>query len=137
MWLILRNIHAYCTHIYSVISLQCMEHMTLIPKPKESVFWQYTRRTIAKRRASAGLEEQQQQQQQQLLSSPSHGTRSHSPSPDRKSRLPKPETLKYMSLSSAKLPPGASKQLCEIFSAISSVERSKQVSQLRICLTVT
>ena len=103
-----------------------MEHMTLIPTPKESVFWQYTRRTIAKRRASAGLEEQQQQQQ--LLSSPSHGARSHSPSPDRKSRIPsKPETLKYMSLSSAKLPPGASKQLCEIFAAISSLEKSKQV----------
>ena len=109
-----------------------MEHMTLIPKPKESAFWQYTRRTIAKRRASAGMEDQQQQS----MSSPGHGVQSHSPSPDRKSRIPgrPPETLKYMSLSSAKLPPGASKKLCEIFSAISSVERSKQVFSSEISL---
>ena len=103
-----------------------MEHMTLIPKPKESAFWQYTRKSIAKKRASASLEEQQQQQ---LLSSPSHSIKSHSPSPDGKSRSSRkpPETLKYSSLLSAKLPPGASKQLCDIFTAISSVERSKQV----------
>ena len=101
--------------------------MTLIPKPKESAFWQYTRRTVAKRRASAGSEEQQPQQ----LSSPSHGrvVKVHSPSPDSKSRIARkaPETLKYSSLASAKLPPGANKQLCEIFTAISSVEKSKQV----------
>ena len=102
-----------------------MEHMTLIPKPKESAFWQYTRKSIAKKRASASSEEQQQQ----LLSSPSHSVKSHSPSPDGKSRTSRkpPETLKYSSLLSAKLPPGASKQLCDIFTAISSVERSKQV----------
>jgi len=104
-----------------------MEHMTLIPKPKESTFWQYTRRTVAKSRASAGEEHQQQQHQ---LSSPAHGVMSHSPSPDGKSRIARkpPETLKYSSLSSAKLPPGASKQLRDIFTAIGSVEKSKQVA---------
>lgn len=97
--------------------------MTLIPKPKESAFWQYTRRTIAKRRASAGEE------QQHHLSSPARGAMSHSPSPEGNSRITHrpPETLKYSSLISAKLPPGASKQLCDIFTAISSVEKSKQV----------
>ena len=100
-----------------------MEHMTLIPKPKESAFWQYTRKSIAKKRASGSSEDQR------LLASPSHGVKSHSPSPDAKSRISHkpPETLKYSSLMSAKLPPGASKQLCDIFTAISSVERSKQV----------
>ena len=107
--------------------MQCMEHMTLISKPKESAFWQYTRRTIAKRKAYASAEEEQQQQQ--LLSSPAHGGKSPSPSPDVKLPVPRkaPETMKYSSLLSAKLPPGASKRLRDIFSVIGSVEKSKQV----------
>jgi len=102
-----------------------MEHMTLIQNPKESAFWQYTRRTVAKRRASAGNDEQH------LLASPVH-VKSSSPSPERKPRPTRktPDTLKYSSLLAAKLPPGVSKKLCEIFSAISSVEKSKQVKCL-------
>ena len=95
--------------------------MTLIQNPKESAFWQYTRRTVAKRRASAGNDEHQ------LLASPVH-VKSSSPSPERTRPTRKaPDTLKYSSLSAAKLPPGVSKNLCEIFTAISSVEKSKQV----------
>ncbi|XP_065911273.1 cytoskeleton-associated protein 5-like isoform X2 [Dysidea avara] len=116
-----RTVKTVIFHIVNIMGAKTMEHMTLIQNPKESAFWQYTRRTVAKRRASAGTDEQQ------LLASPVH-VKSSSPSPERKPRQTRkaPDTLKYSSLLTAKLPPGVSKKLCEIFSAISSVEKSKQ-----------